>query len=198
MLKELYDYEESTDTFKNIICKYLPVESDFLKFWEATIEIMPPQSDLEISDVDIGSELEVDEICMLFKNWVKNQKNQDDLLLSNGNITEDAVLKIIKHFFHTVEIEEDKYVLSVTCNMWSKVKDIEKSFLYMKQEIQYDQVPSLISFDEAYQMYCKFCGIKSYKYIISKRFFEKYLCHRIGCHIVYDTFIETTWLINKI
>jgi hypothetical protein len=194
MLKDLYDYDETTDTFKNIICKYLPVESDFLKFWEATIQPADHQS-----DVEIGGELEIDEICMLFKNWVRNQKNQDnqdDLLLSNGNITEDAVLKIIKHFFHTVEIEEDKYVLNVSCKMWNKVKDIEKSFFYMKQEIQFGQVPSLISVDEAYQLYCKFCGIKSYKYIISKRFFEKYLCHRIGCHIVYDTFIETDWFIQ--
>ena len=59
--------------------------------------------------------------------------------------------------------------------MWNKSKDIEKSIQFIKQEIQFGQNLALISFDDAYQLYCKFCTLKSYKYIISKRYFEKYL-----------------------
>ena len=196
ILKGMYAFDEASDTFNNIISKYLPVESDFLKFWESTIIQEKEETETEAEASYGTGELELDEVCMLFKSWVKSQKNQDDIVLSNGNITEDTVLKIIKHFFPTVEIEEDKYVLSVTCSMWNKSKDIEKSIQFIKQEIQFGQNLALISFDDAYQLYCKFCTLKSYKYIISKRYFEKYLVFRLSDHIVYDRFIETDWLIN--
>ena len=196
ILKGMYAFDETSDTFNNIISKYLPIESDFLKFWESTIVQEKEETETCCSLYGTG-ELELDEVCMLFKSWVKSQKNQDDdIVMSNGNITEDTVLKIIKHFFTTVEIEEDKYVLSVTCSMWNKSKDIEKSMQFIKQEIQFGQHLALISLDDAYQLYCKYCTLKSYKYVISKRYFEKYLVFRLSDHIVYDRFIETEWLIN--
>ena len=37
ILKEKFTYEESSDSFINITSKYLPIESDFIKFWETTI-----------------------------------------------------------------------------------------------------------------------------------------------------------------
>ena len=197
ILKGMFAFDETSDTFNNIISKYLPIESDFLKFWESTIVHEKEETETSGSPYGTG-ELELDEVCMLFKSWVKSQKNQDDIVLSNGNITEDIVLKIIKHFFPTVEIEEDKYVLSVTCSMWNKSKDIEKSMQFIKQEIQFGQNLALISLDDAYQLYCKFCTLKSYKYVISKRYFEKYLVFRLSDHIVYERFIETDWLINHL
>jgi len=190
LLKESFTYDEITDSFINITSKYLPIESDFIKFWEKTINID------EVTTVnEFEEEIEVDELCSLFKNWVKQQNGE--VLLSNGNISEENVVKILKHFFPNVEIIEDKYVLNIKCSIWNKTKDIIKSFEFIKNELKQNETITLISFDDAYNYYFKFCNSKSYKFIISKRYFEKYLYNKISEHIVYEKFIETDWLINS-
>jgi hypothetical protein len=190
LLKEIFTYDEATDSFINITSKYLPIESDFIKFWEKTI-IVEEQNIL----VDFEEEIEVDELCTLFKNWVKHQNGEN--LLSNGNISEENVVKILKHFFPNIEIIEEKYVLNIRCNMWNKTKDIIKSFEFIKNEIKKNEIVAIITFDEAYNYYVKFCNSKTYKFIISKRYFEKYLYNKLSEHIVYEKFILTDWLINS-
>jgi hypothetical protein len=188
MLKDIYSFDESTDSFLNIASKYLKIESDFIKFWDATISKSPISSE----------ELELDEICMLFKYWVKNEKdNESSSILSGGNISEEYVLKVIKHFFPDVEVVEEKFILNISCSMWDKVKDIKKSFTYIKDDlITQTNYSALISFDEAYNYYFKFCNTKSYKFIISKKYFEKYLYSQLAEHIVYEKFIETEFFVG--
>jgi hypothetical protein len=200
MLKETFSYDDSADAFINITSKYLPIESDFIKFWEKTIIINDPQNMLTSlnnfeENTNLEEELEVDELCMLFKNWVK--QDIEETLLSSGNISEENVVKILKHFFQNVEIVEDKYVLNISCNIWNKSKDIIKSFEFIKNELQKKEFVALISFDDAYNYYVKFCNSNSYKFIISKRYFEKYLYSRMNDYIVYEKFIETEWLLNN-
>jgi len=198
ILKETFNYDDSSDAFINITSKYLPIESDFIKFWEKTI-IINEQSNFQESNfqenINLEEELEVDELCMLFKNWVKQQN--EETLLSNGNISEENVVKILKHFFQNVEIVEEKYVLNISCTIWDKSKDIIKSFEFIKNELQKNDFVALISFDDAYNYYVKFCNSKSYKFIISKRYFEKYLYSMMNNYIVYEKFIETEWLLNN-
>jgi hypothetical protein len=200
LLKENFSYEESSDSFINITSKYLPIESDFIKFWKKTIIInTDEQNDLTHnlnSNLNLEEEeIEVDELCMLFKNWVKQQN--EEVLLSSGNISEENVLKILKHFFPSIEIIEDKYILNISCTMWNKTKDIIKSLNFIKNELNKKEFIALISFDDAYNYYVKFCNSKSYKFIISKRYFEKYLYNKINEHVVYEKFIETGWLLNN-
>jgi hypothetical protein len=188
MLKDAYCYDELTDSFLNIASKYLPIESDFIKFWENTTTSVVTST---------FEELELDEICMLFKYWVKIEK-ENVPLKTGGNISEEYVLKVIKHFFPDVEVIEEKYILNISCSLWDKVKDIKKSFTYIKQElITQPNYSALISFDEAYNYYFKFCNSKSYKFIISKKYFEKYLYSELVDHIVYDKFIETDFFISN-
>ena len=191
LLKETFSYDELSDSFINITSKYLPIESDFIKFWGKTIVI----NESEEFSQNLEEELEIDELCMLFKNWVK--QNSEETLLSSGNISEENVVKILKHFFPNIEIIEDKYVLNINCTMWNKSKDIIKSIEFIKNELKKNEFVALISFDDAYNYYVKFCNFKSYKFIISKRYFEKYLYSKMNEHIVYEKFIETEWLINS-
>jgi hypothetical protein len=203
ILKETFSYDDSSDAFINITSKYLPIESDFIKFWEKTIIINDQQHILttlnSLNNFEenpcLEEELEVDELCMLFKNWVK--QDTEETLLSSGNISEENVLKILKHFFQNVEIIEEKYVLNISCTIWNKSKDIIESFEFIKNELQKNEFVALISFDDAYNYYVKFCNSKSYKFIISKRYFEKYLYSRMNDYIVYEKFIETEWLLNN-
>ena len=188
ILKEIYDYDEDSDHFTNLTSKYLPIESDFIKFWEKTIMITS-------DNMDSFDELEIDELCMLFKLWIQNNNvNVEEKLISNGNISEENVLKILKHFFPHIEIIENKYILNVKCGVWDKNNEIEKSFHYIKKQIQNTHNLALISFDDAYNYYYKFCNSESNKLIVSKRYFEKYLYSKIPKHIVYEKFIETVWV----
>ena len=186
LFKDKFQYDEDSDSFCGITSKHLPIYSDFIKFWENTITVS--------SETFFDCELEIDEICSLFKCWAKQNPTQ---LMSNGNINEENILKILKHFFPAVEIIEDKFVLNVTCCMWNKILDITNSFEFIKQKIQDEHKLALVSFDDVYNYYYKFCNNNSLKFIVSKRFFEKYLYYKLTDHIVYEKFIETEWLNEK-
>jgi hypothetical protein len=190
ILKELYTYNEDTDSFIGITSKYLPIQSDFINFWENTINVLSNEND----NINVfNHELEIDEICSLFKSWSKiNSEN----LFSNRNISEENVVKILKHFFPNIEIIEDKYVLNVYCSLWNKNNEISQSFNYIKTQIKNNHSLALISFDDAYNYYYKYCNINSYKSIVSKRYFEKYLYFKLSDYIVYEKFIETSWIHN--
>jgi hypothetical protein len=184
ILKTLYNYDEESDSFMGITSKYVPVHIDFIKFWESTIT-------LHNTDSVFDNEIEIDELCSLFKYWTKQS---DEQLMSNCNISEENVLKILKHFFPSVEIIEDKYVLNVTCLYWNKIEDIISSFDYIKEQIKKDNKLNLISFDDAYNYYYKYCNINSNKFIVSKRYFEKILYFKFSQHIVYEKFLEISWI----
>ena len=189
LLKEKYTYDENLDTFFGITSKYLPVHSDFIKFWQSTINI-----DSSSNYFLFDNEIEIDELCSLFKLW---SKQNSEHLMTNGNISEENIVKILKHFFPTIEIIEDKFVLNVTCSIWNKINDINNSFAYIKEQIQIDQKIALISFDDAYNYYYKYCNNNLFKFIVSKRYFEKYLYYKIADHIVYEKFIEIEWFTNN-
>ena len=174
-MKERYDYDEQTDSFLNITSKYLPLHSNFIKFWEMTINTN-----------NKDDELEIDELCSIFKLW---SKNTHDI---NQNISEEGVIKILKHFFPDVEIIEDKYVMNVQCILWDKNADIMNSFEYIKEQIKQTHTLSLISFDELYNYYRKYCGDK--KFIVSKRYFEKQIYLTLLEHVVYEKFLKTDWI----
>ena len=74
--------------------------------------------------------------------------------------------------------------------MWNKTNDINSSFKYIKEQFQIKNKLALISFDDAYNYYYKYCNSSQLKFIVSKRFFEKYLYYKFIDHIVYEKFIE--------
>jgi phage/plasmid-associated DNA primase len=78
--------------------------------------------------------------------------------------------------------------------MWNKIDDINNSFEYIKEEIKNEYKLALISFDDAYNYYYKYCNSNSLKFVVSKRYFEKYLYYKLSDHVVYEKFIETEWL----
>ena len=189
LIKEKFEYHEESDSFFGITSKFIPIQRDFIKFWETTISLVT----LEQSD-QFENEIEIDELCSLFKIWAK-QTNEP--LMTNGNISEENVLKIVKPFFTTIEIIEQKYILNITCILWDKPKYIDNSFCYTKEELKKDYKLELISFDDVYNYYYKYCKLNTCKLVVSKRYFEKYLYYKVSDYIVYDKFIETNWILNS-
>lgn len=176
-LSDMFAYDKDTDSFKGITSKYLPVYKDFIQFWEAT---MVPCSNNQVFE----NELEIDEIHSLFKAWSNNR----------STLSEETIIKIVKHFFPTFDIVEDKYVLNVVSTMWDKVHDIRSSFPYIKSEIQAGHSLSLISFDDVYTYYQKYGALHAVRFVVSKRFFEKYLYYQCTDYVVYEKFIKIDWI----
>jgi hypothetical protein len=187
IFKDKYTYDETSDSFIGITSRYLPVYSNFIKFWENTIIV-----DINNSNVEslFDNEIEIDELYSLYKTWIKDNSES---LITNGNITEQNIIKILKHFFPNIEIIENKYVLNITSKLWDKITDIESSFNFIKDKIKNEYNLPLISFDDAYNYYYKFCNLNSLKNIVSKRYFEKYLYYKLSLYIVYEKFIKTEW-----
>ena len=93
LIKEKYKYDEINDGFYGITSKHLPLQKDFIKFWNSTITCTNVKNDFE-------NELEIDEICYLFKLWVKQTTDT----ASSGCISEETAIKIISHFYSDIEI----------------------------------------------------------------------------------------------
>jgi len=200
LLKEKYKYNEESDLFLGITSKFVPIQRDFIQFWETNIQNTNTNVSINANAVGeyenvFDNELEIDEICSLFKLWAK-QNNENSM--TNGNISEETALKILKHFFSHIEIIEDKYILNSSCLLWDKIKDMNDSFKYIKEELKEKHTEDLISFDEAYNYYYKFCSLHSYKFVVSKRYFEKYMYFKFADYIVYEKFIETSTILHNI
>lgn len=185
LLKNRFKYNENTDTFYNVTSPYLPRVSDFIIFWEKTIVVN------DINNINYEQEIEIDEICYLYKKWAQDTT---EVTISNGNIYESDVIKILKHFFSSIRIIENKYIIGVYSNMWDKNDDINNSLMKMK-EYYFNKNSGHIHFDDAYDFYCKYCNKnKNYiKFIISKRYFEKYLYLNISNFIIHNNFINSSW-----
>jgi hypothetical protein len=177
MLSELLSFNAESDSFIGITSKYLPYYKDFILFWETTIMYDNDDSS------EFETEIEIDEINSLFKMWSK----------SKNSLSEENILKILKHFFPFIDIVEDKYILNVKSKLWDKVADIDKSIPFIKNAIQNGHNLSLISFDDIYGHYQNYCLSNSVKFIVSKRYFEKYLYHNYSNYIVYEKFIQIIW-----
>jgi len=187
LLKEKYPYDETSDTFYNITSKYLPFVSNFIHFWENTIIVN--------SGGDFDHEIEVDELCGLFKKWIHDN---DNISYYAGNTNEHDVLKILNHYFPNIEIIDNKYILNVQCNLWNKIGDMNQSLDSLKNHYKEvtllnENSSLLIPFDEIYAYYTK---NKQTKFTISKIYFEKYLYFALFDYIQYDKFVSISWVSN--
>jgi hypothetical protein len=188
LLKDRFAYDEPSDTFYNITSKYLPFVSHFIQFWENTISTT--------SSSDFDHEIEVDELCSLFKKWTTEN---DNINYYAGHTNEHDVLKILNHYFPNIEIIDNKYILNVQCSMWNKIGDMNQTLdslkNHYKEIVLLNENPSLlIPFDEIYAYYIKH---KQIKFTISKLYFEKYLYSELSDYIQYDKFVSVSWVSNS-
>ena len=54
----------------------------------------------------------------------------------------------------------------------------------------------LITIDEVYNLYCKYNNSNSNKFIVSKRYFEKYLNVKLSDFIVDEKLVKTEWIMK--
>jgi hypothetical protein len=165
LLIEKFDYDSEKDVFLDCTSQHLPVVSKFIKFWSENMETSNSDND----------ELELDEICSLFSHYGK------------CNVNEKIILDLIKHYYPEINIEDNKYIYQLTCKLWDKRKDIIDSLKkYKTLAPQVDIYSEEIPINEIYQIYC---GSK-YKFIASKKYFEKFIKEESELFITEDNFIK--------
>jgi hypothetical protein len=175
MLKEKFAYNEQTDTFENITSKWLPNIRTFLAFWEETIQ------------VDYSSELELEEIAILFKMYTNN----------NQTLQEEEILKILNHYFNSTEILDSKYIPHISCKLWDKNNEIVLVLNAFKENFHKKKLKeTFITFENVYSFYTKQKPTNT-KIHISKRYFEKYMDENLEQHIVIEKCIHKDWISSE-
>jgi hypothetical protein len=176
--------------FLNVTSKYLPSVSSFLTFWEKHITIIINVNEGIESIID--DEYEIDEIMSLYK-------NSD---YKNVSIADKDIIKMIHHYFSPqVEVIDNKYITNISCNLWSKHDDVLKFLETYKGNVNnIKKKNDLISFDELYKSYKSFCQAKQLvdkdkrvMPIVSKQFFEKFVCQELNDYIKYEKFVSSEW-----
>ena len=196
LLREQYEYNEDTDTFYNVTSKYLPFVSNFIQFWEHTINNNNNNTNNNTQSTYEGlhHEIEIDELCALLKKWSQEQG------VPCYTINEHDILKILHHYYPTVQIIDNKYILDVQCSLWNKNQDIHTALVYFRNyykesilmnEHKHTLSSLLIPFDEIYSFYIKY---KQTKLTISKRYFEKYICVMLSEFIEFENFVSISWI----
>ena len=138
--------------------------------------------------------IEIDELCALLKKWSQEQG------VPCYTINEHDILKILHHYYPTVQIIDNKYILDVQCSLWNKNQDIHTALVYFRNyykesilmnEHKHTLSSLLIPFDEIYSFYIKY---KQTKLTISKRYFEKYICVMLSEFIEFENFVSISWI----
>ena len=200
ILKSKLAYSEPTDettikepVFLNVTSKFLPSVSSFMSFWEKHITIASVEENeggLDEGINVIDDEYEIDEIVSLYK--------MSDF--KNGSISDKDIIKMINHYFSPqVEVIDNKYITNIHCNLWSKHDDILKFLETYKSNVNnIKKKNDIISFDELYKGYKSFCQAKQIVDkrilpLVSKQFFEKFVCQELNEHIKYEKFVSSEW-----
>lgn len=179
-------YSEEQDSFIGICSKHLPAIQKFLHFWDETIVLDSSECDFEI-----------EEVVSLFKKWC-NINN-----IGSINMNDKQIIDLIQYFFPTIEIERDKYISGICCDLWDKQQDIQTALDSMKELIRNKNTtngvtsPGLnhhISIYDTYTYYCKFYSSGT-SLIVSKSYFEKYIFDNLEDYIIDNKFLSYEWYI---
>jgi hypothetical protein len=195
MLKTILGHKDTSNgdiVFTGITSKYLPKVGSFLQFWDNHIVIVENNAD-SAHEYEHEYEYELDELVSLHK--LQNQNTDNYVYLS-----ENDMIKMINHYYHQVEINDNKYVCNILCNLWNKVDELNDMLnLYKtngkKENDTQDDDQKLISMDELYEHYRSYCYAKRTMHekstpIISKQYFEKYVQKYLQHYIKFDKFID--------
>lgn len=182
MISEKYIYENCIDKSKGkleINLKNLNFSDNytfFCNFWDENVTY-------KVGD---DNEYEIGELCDLYYENIENMQAS-----KKYRISEEDMLDIIRHFYPSTQIENNKTILNITCKTWDKSISIIDSIQKLKIKLFSECETNPITFYSAYKFYCQnYSSNNKYKKIVNKRFFDKYLVKYIPyIHIENDNII---------
>lgn len=114
--------------FTGITSKHLPIVSEFLSFWNETIVVIDAPAFAKDED-----ELEIDELTVLFNNYMRTKKQYSHKNSHGLNITDHFMRGLVRHFYSDMPIEDDKYIMNITSKLWNKKEEIIQALLLPQQ-----------------------------------------------------------------
>jgi hypothetical protein len=169
ILKDKYKYDEESDSYLDITSSHLPVVSKFIKFWDTSI-------------IEYDSELEIDEVLALFRQWLNNTK-------SCVHMNESLLIDLIHHFYPDISMIDNKFIQNVKCKLWDKKNDVINALELFKLKCNEQEQTLSTSLNEAYEYYTSAKNLLN----VSKMYFEKVATEVINGHIDTDGLIQSTW-----
>ena len=153
ILTELNIYDVENDSCCKITNKFHSNWIEFKNFWSETISV---------SDYD-DHNYEISELTLIFNDWALSKN-------LSVSITEEDFKEIYLWYNHDAVIEDNKYIHNIFCNLWDKTAGIDLSMLAFDKNASKNKL-------KMYKHYCDFIT-KNYdnKYIVSKSYFDKYIC----------------------
>lgn len=169
------------DIFPNITSRHLPMVSKFMSFWT---------ENCCVSDDEI--EMEIDELSTLFNEYIMNSATAASAA-STVNITDSALLGMIRHFYPDVIIEDDKYLVNVGCKMWTKKAEIRSYLELFKVQCISNHLSIPQPLYNAYEYYCSKCYESTERRAASKRYFEKFFIEEYTDYLDENGLITMAW-----
>ena len=165
-------FHAETHSFLNVSSKHLKYVQFFTEFWNKTIYDM------------MGNNFEVEELCTLYKNWLKQEHPREKCLQEN------KMISLLQYFYPKYTICNQKYISNISSTLWNKEKDIQLAL----EEIKQGDVKGGQTFYQMYELYCKYAKHKPLSYIVSKKYFENRLRTFIPVkYLVGDSVKESYW-----
>ena len=191
LVERLKDYyNEETDCFDHLCSKNLPSIQKFIDFWNTTM-----YEDMNETD------LEIDEIVMLFKRWS-----------GTGNVNvilnEEQIIDLLAYYFPSIEIEENKFIHGFRNILWDKQLDIQSAIDNYKRSMRNNHIsssgitetrtmsPSIhphVNIYDMYSYYCKFMHSNSQTLIVNKSYFEKFILVAYHEYIIENNRLSNDW-----
>ena len=143
----------NNNLFLNIKSNYLNNTKMVQNFWNQTIS------------KDVEDELEISELYALIVKWTNDEN------INCTDFDENKLQDIIKHFYDDIQIENDKFLIGVKCNLWDKQGDILDAFQNkFNKNIEKD-----ITIYDSYVLFCKYINNKGKLLTVSKKYYFKYI-----------------------
>ena len=169
--------------FRHITSKYLPYISSFLSFWDKYVTITDSNKP---SNEDT---YELDELIAMYKHCG----------IKYTPISEDNLIKILNHYFPTIEIDDNKWMCNIKCSIWTKTIDIDDFLQYCKQNpTTYSHISGVL-IDDLYKGYTVFTRSKLFVdkkpiFIASKYYFENYIATMLEEYIDPNGLLIVGWI----
>ena len=166
-MKKSFQFDEEKDCYIGVTSSYLPAVSAFCAFWDNHME-----------EDYTAPELEIDEVVSLFF-------SDNPTFKTDSSITTEFIIELMKHHMATeLNIENEKYIHNIHCNVWDKRLEVIAFFQYLKQTES-----TALSLYDLYILYTAWRGtaIK-----MSKKCFEKLAEESLGSNL------EPSGVINSV
>ena len=175
VFREKLVYDEATDSYLNVTSVHLPLVSSFIQFW-----------DTNIKEDETDTEIEIDELSKLFKNWL----GKTNLTI---NATDSLLIELIKYLYPDIIIDEDKYILNIRCILWDKRIEVINTLELFKLSCKENENKSSHTLQSLYNTYEFYSAHNKNEYVMSKRYFEKVAKDTLGIYIDEDGLISSDW-----